>query len=334
MSEDARDLTVLVTGGAGFIGSHLCERLLTDGAKVVCLDNLSTGKMSNLSGIRRQKRFRLVKGDVLDARTVNNAVKGVDAICHLAAKVGVKHYVKHPIEVVRTNVFGTYNLLEACKLSKLKCFLFASTSEVYGRNPDVPLGEQSSRILGSTQIDRWCYSTSKSIDEHLCHSYSEEYGIPLVVLRYFNSYGPRQESSDYGGVVSIFMRRILCNQRPQVHGDGKQTRSFMFISDAIDATLASLLRAAAKGGVFNIGNPVETSILELAKNIIRLAGKEAELKPELIPYGEFYGKSYEDLRRRVPDISRARHLLDFEPRVALKEGLHSTFQWYQKEFTA
>ena len=334
MFADARDLSVLVTGGAGFIGSHLCERLLTDGAKVTCLDNLSSGKLSYLSGIRRKKGFRIIKGDVLDAKTVNRAVKGVDAVCHLAAKVGVKHYVEHPIEVIRTNVFGTYNLLEACRRKRLKRFVFASTSEVYGKNSDVPLSEESSRILGPSRIDRWCYSTSKSIDEHLCHSYRKEYDIPLVILRYFNSYGPRQDSSDYGGVVPIFMRRILNNQAPQVHGDGNQTRSFTFIADAIDATVTSLLRKEAVGEVLNIGNPVETSIMKLANSIIRVAGKEGELKPELMPYNEFYGRSYEDLRRRVPDISRARRLLGFEPRVALKEGLHLTFQWYQKEFTA
>jgi len=331
---DARGLSVLVTGGAGFIGSHLCERLLTDGAKVTCLDNLSSGKLSNLSGVRREKGFRLIKGDVLDAKTVNRAVKGVDAVCHLAARVGVKHYVEHPIEVIRTNVFGTYNLLEACRRKRLKRFVFASTSEVYGKNSDVPLSEESSRILGPSHIDRWCYSTSKSIDEHLCHSYRKEYDIPLVILRYFNSYGPRQDSSDYGGVVSIFMRRILNNQAPQVHGDGNQTRSFTFIADGIDATVTSLLRKEALGEVLNIGNPVETRIMELANSIIRVAGKEGELKPELIPYNEFYGRSYEDLRRRVPDISKARHLLGFEPRVTLREGLDLTYQWYLKESVA
>ena len=334
MLADARDLSVLVTGGAGFIGSHLCERLLTNGAEVTCLDNLSSGKLSNLSGMRRKKRFRLIIGDVLDAETVNGAVKGVDAVCHLAAKVGVKHYIEHPIEVIRTNVFGTYNLLEACRRKKLKRFIFASTSEIYGKNSDVPLSEDSNRVLGPPRIDRWCYSSSKSVDEHLCYSYRKEYDIPLVILRYFNSYGPRQDSSNYGGVVSIFMRRVLNNQAPQVHGDGKQTRSFMFIADAIDGTVASLLQNEAVGEVFNIGNPVETSILGLAESIIRVAGKERELKPELLRYDEFYGQSYEDLRRRAPDISKARRLLGFEPRVALREGLNLTFHWYQKESTA
>jgi UDP-glucose 4-epimerase len=334
LQADAGDLSILVTGGAGFIGSHLCERLLTSGAEVTCLDNLSSGKLRNLSGIRREKRFQLIRGDVLDFKTISKAVKSIDVVCHLAAKVGVKHYVEHPIEVVRTNVFGTHNLLEACRRKKLKRFVFASTSEVYGKNPDVPLKEEFDRILGPPHIDRWCYSTSKSIDEHLCYSYGKEYDIPLTILRYFNTYGPRQESSDYGAVVSIFMRRVLNNQAPQVHGDGKQTRSFMFITDAIDGALLSIVRSDAKGEAFNIGNPVETGILELADSIIRVAGKERELKPELIPYDEFYGRSYEDLKRRVPDISKAKRVLGFEPRVALMNGLHMTYEWYRKESVA
>jgi UDP-glucose 4-epimerase len=334
LQADAADLSVLVTGGAGFIGSHLCERLLTSGAEVTCLDNLSSGRLRYLSAIRREKRFRLIEGDILDPKTVNRALKGVDAVCHLAARVGVKHYVEHPIEVIRTNVFGTHNLLEACRRKKLKRFVFASTSEVYGKNSEMPLNEESDRVLGPPDIDRWCYSTSKSIDEHLCHSYAREYHIPLVVLRYFNTYGPRQESSDYGGVVSIFTRRVLDDQPPQVHGDGKQTRSFMFIDDAIDGTLISIVRSEAEGEAFNIGNPVETTILELAKIIIRVAGKEGELKPEFIPHNEFYGGSYEDLTRRVPGISKAKRVLGFQPRVPLMEGLQMTLEWYRKESTS
>lgn len=331
MSTDLGDLKILVTGGAGFIGSHLCERLTLEGAKVTCLDNMSTGRLSNLSQTRRNKRFQLIRGDILDRTTVKKAIKGVDVIYHLAAKVGVKHYVENPADVIRTNVLGTHNLLEAVKPLNLKRFVFASTSEVYGKNSSMPLSEESDRVLGPPQIDRWCYSTSKSVDEHLCNAYHRQHDLPVVILRYFNSYGPRQDSSDYGGVVSIFMRQVVENQAPRVHGDGRQTRSFTFITDVIGGTISACLRKEAVGEAFNIGNPVEMTILELANSIVRAAGKEGQLQPQLVSYEEFYGRWYEDIRRRVPDISKAKRLLGFEPKVTLGLGLRQTFEWYQAE---
>ena len=332
MPANLADCNVLVTGGAGFIGSHLCERLLASDAKVTCLDNMSTGKLSNLSQARRNINFKVVRGDILDLKTVKKVVRGVDVIYHLAAKVGVKRYVENPSDVIRTNVLGTHNLLEACRPLSIERFVFASTSEIYGKNPSLPLHEGSDRVLGPPQIDRWCYSTSKSVDEHLCNAYYRRYGLPAVILRYFNSYGPRQDSSDYGGVVSIFMRRALANQPPRVHGDGQQTRSFTFISDVIDATVNACLRKEVIGEAVNIGNPIETNILELANTIIRIAQRQRELKPELISYDKFYGQWYEDIRRRVPDISKAKRLLGFTPKVTLEEGLRKTFDWYRQQF--
>jgi UDP-glucose 4-epimerase len=295
---------------------------------------MSSGRISNLSQIKRSRHFRIIRGDVTDYKTVKKAARNVDVICHLAAKVGVKRYVTNPLEVIRTNVLGTHNVLEVCRQTDLSRLVFASTSEIYGKNPNVPLHEESDRLLGSTQIDRWCYSTSKAVDEHLCQSYIRQHGLPIVMLRYFNMYGPRQDSSDYGGVVSIFIRRVLRNEAPEVHGDGQQTRSFGFITDAIDGTLTACLKKECLGEVINIGNPSEISILDLAKMIIKVAGKDSELKPQLIPYESFYGRYYEDLRRRVPDISKARLLLGFEPKVALEEGLRQTYTWYRGKYAS
>lgn len=317
-------MRVLVTGGAGFIGSHLVDELVRKGEDVVVLDNFEKGKQDNLKQNLDKKNFRLIKGDVTKKEDVKKAVKDVDIIYHLAAMVGVKHYVKNPIKVITVNMRGTENLLEAA--GGVKKFLFTSTSEVYGRNTKMPLGEGSERLLGATWVDRWCYSTAKALDEHLCFAYYRERGLPISIVRYFNVYGPRQDTSDYSGVIPIFIRRMLDRKPPQVHGDGKQTRCFTFISDIVEGTI--LAAKMGKGEVFNLGTEKETSILELAKIILKLMG--SNLKPEFIPYEQFYGEFYEDIRRRVPDASKAREKLGWEPKVSLEEGLKKTIEYYSK----
>lgn len=313
-------MRVLVTGGAGFIGSHLVDRLLENGNEVVVLDNLDSGKAENLRQHKNNPNFKFIHGDITNREDVKKAVKDIEVVYHLAAMVGVKHYVAHPKKVILVNVKGTENLLEASE--GVKKFLFTSTSEVYGRNTQIPLRETSDRVLGDTSVDRWCYSTAKALDEHLCFAYYRENGIPISIVRYFNVYGPRADSSDYSGVIPIFIRRILEDKSPQVHGDGKQTRCFTFVKDIVEGTL--LAAEKSTGEVLNLGTEKETSIMELAQTLIRLMG--SKLKPEFIPYEKFYGKHYEDIRRRVPDCSKARKLLGWQPKTSLEEGLKITIE--------
>jgi UDP-glucose 4-epimerase len=274
--------------------------------------------------------FEFVKGDLLNFDDVIRAVTDVDIIYHLGAIVGVKHYVEDPLKVIEVNVLGTHNLLEAARRKDVSNLIFASTSEVYGKNINMPLKEDAERILGATCTDRWCYSTSKALDEHTCYAYHRQHGLKTVVLRYFNAYGPKQECSDYGGVVPVFIRQILTDQPPQVHGDGKQTRAFTYIDDIVNGTILAAEKEAAIGKTFNLGSNQETSIIELANLIIQLAGKEKRLKPIFVPHEEFYGPFYEDVKRRVPDITRARKILGYKTRIHLEEGLLRTIQWYEQ----
>ncbi|MEM3466517.1 MAG: NAD-dependent epimerase/dehydratase family protein, partial [Candidatus Jordarchaeales archaeon] len=227
---------VLVTGGAGFIGSHLVDWLIRDN-DVVVLDNFSSGKMSNIQHHLGSDGFTLIRGDILDREVVREALRDVDVVIHQAAVVGVKKYVENPLNVLTTNVFGTHNLIEESLRRGVERFVFASTSEVYGKSEKIPLKESGDRVLGATNIARWCYSTSKAVDEHFLFAYNESYSFPMVILRYFNVYGPRQETSDYSGVIPIFIRRILRGEPPLIHGDGEQTRAFTYISDAVEATV-------------------------------------------------------------------------------------------------
>lgn len=323
-------MIALVTGGAGFIGSHLCERLIKTGVHVRCFDNLWKGRLDNVAEIMDKQNFEFIKGDLLNFDEVMKAFTDVDIIYHLGAVVGVKHYVENPLKVIEVNVLGTRNVLEAARRRDVRKLIFASSSEVYGKNVNIPLKEEDDRILGPTSVDRWCYATSKALDEHAYYAYHRQYGLKTVILRYFNAYGPRQECSDYGAVVSIFIRRALNNQPSQVHGDGKQTRAFTYVDDIINGTILASEKESAVGEAFNIGSELEISILELANLIIKLAGKEGRLKSIFIPYGEFYGPSYEDIRRRMSDISKARRILGYEPKTTLEEGLRGTIKWYEQ----
>jgi UDP-glucose 4-epimerase len=316
---------ILVTGGAGYIGSNLVDALV-DGNRVTVLDNLSTGKIDNIKHNMKRKDFRFLKGDVANPETLKKAAGKCDIIVHEAAVVGVKHYVEDPLKVLLVNSSGMENVLEVARRIDAKV-VFASTSEVYGKSEKLPLSEDGDRLLGPTAIDRWCYSTSKAFDEHLCFGYYKRYSLPVAILRYFNSYGPRADGSEYSGVIPIFINRVLRNKSPQVHGDGKQTRCFTYISDTVEGTLRAMDEKRAAGEVINIGIDIETSILKLAEMVIRACGKR--MKPQFIPYESFYGKSYEDIRRRVPARSKAKKLLDWEPKVSLEEGLMRTIAWYR-----
>lgn len=311
-------MRILVTGGAGFIGSHLVDKLVGGGHDVRVLDDFSSGNADNLKRYQGKKNFQIIKGTITSSEDVKKAVKDVELVYHLAAVVGVKHYVKDPMNVIKVNIKGTENLLEAA--SGVKKFLFTSTSEVYGRNTQLPLKEDTDRVLGATWIDRWCYSTAKAVDEHLCFAYHRQRGLPVAIVRYFNVYGPRADTSDYSGVIPIFIRRILENKPPEVHGDGKQTRCFTYVDDIVDGTI--LAAENVNGEVFNLGTDKETSIMQLAQLLLRIMG--SRLNPVLVPYEKFYGKYYEDIQRRVPDYSKAKKQLGWEPKTTLEDGLRKT----------
>lgn len=318
-------MKALVTGGAGFIGSHLVDLLVSKGQAVVVLDDLSRGRMEYLDGSIGKIRF--IKGDIRDKEKVGEALEGVEVVYHLAAVVGVKYYVVDPMSVLKVNVEGTSALLEACLNSKVERFVFASTSEVYGKNPKQPFVEgKSDRVLGPTSVDRWCYSTSKALDEHSCFAYHRKCGLPTTVLRYFNAYGPRADGSEYGGVVPIFIRQVLSGKRPTVFGTGRQSRCFTYVEDMVEATFLAAGEKGAVGEVFNIGTTQEIAIEKLAAKIVKACGSSA--KPIKVPYVKAYGKHYEDIPRRVPSIAKAKRILGWEPRTKLDEGLKKTIGWY------
>lgn len=319
-------MKALVTGGAGFIGSHLVDRLVAEGYRVTVLDDFSTGRRANLAQHLEGGPVNLYERSVEDPRVVEEAVKDCDLVFHLAARVGVKYYVENPLEVIRVNVRGTEAVLEAAYRRGVRVVL-ASTSEVYGKSKAMPLKEDGDRLLGSTTVDRWCYATSKALDEHLCFAYSR-LGLPVVILRYFNIYGPRARGDAYGGVVSRFISQALGGSPLTVFGDGRQTRCFTYIDDAVEGTFRAALSPRATGQVINLGGGAEITINQLARQVRDLAGSPSPIVYR--PYTHFYGVSYEDTRRRVPDVTRAYRLLGFRARIPLSEGLRRTLDWARK----
>lgn len=314
---------ILVTGAAGFIGSHLSERFVQEGYQVIGLDNLSYGSLQNLASVLGHSQFEFVQGDVRDFKLLLEIGRRVDAVVHLAA-YKIPRY-GNALETLDVNVKGIENVLKISQIGK--CWvIFASTSDVYGKNPSLPYSESSDFYMGSPQIQRWSYAISKILGEHLCFIYRKEHGVPMTILRYFGSYGPRQNLTWWGGPQSIFIDCALKNKGLPIHGDGLQTRSFTYIQDTIEGTLRALEREEAIGKVFNIGNSEEMTILELGRKIWKFVrGSEAPLI-EFVPYRQFPGR-YEDVRRRVPDIQLAREVLGFTPRTSVDDGLIPTIEW-------
>ncbi|MBM4433661.1 MAG: NAD-dependent epimerase/dehydratase family protein [Chloroflexi bacterium] len=319
---------VLVTGGAGYIGSHIVDRLVERGDEVTVLDDFSTGSERNLSQHAGEARLRTVRGDVLDAEIVDRLVSSHPLVFHLAAAVGVRHIVERPLESVLTNVRGTENVLASAHRAGARVLL-ASTSEIYGRSEAVPFREEGDRVLGPTWVHRWSYSTAKAIDEHLAFAYAER-GLRVSVVRYFNSYGPRIDERGYGSVIARFAGQALAGVPITVHGDGRQTRSFTFVSDTVRGTILAAERDEAVGGVFNIGSAREVSIGELAQRI--RDGLRSASPIELVPYESYYPKGFQDTRRRLPDVARAREVLGFEATVPLEEGLERTLAWCREHY--
>jgi UDP-glucose 4-epimerase len=313
----------MITGVAGFLGSHLADLLLSRGYDVVGVDNLSQGSLNNLAEARQHARFAFHTIDVRDLEALRRAGEGIDAVAHLAA-FKIPRY-GNAIDTLLINSEGSRNVLQVAVENQAR-FLLASTSDVYGKNPAIPFSEESDSVLGSSKVARWSYAVSKLFDEHLALAYSDTYGIPVNIVRIFGSYGPRQNLTWWGGPQSVFISAILAGESIPIHGDGRQTRSFTYVSDTV-AGLAAVLESPIHGEIFNIGATVEITIADLARLIHQLSGIEHPLRLDFIPYNEISGKRYEDVRRRVPDTTKAKTLLGFEARVALREGLERTIAW-------
>lgn len=307
----------LVTGGAGFIGSSLAERLVERGDDVIILDNLSTGSASNLRTLEAAERCKIVHGSVLDKLLVEELVAESDVVVHLAAAVGVRLIVEQPLKSLITNIRGAEVILDAAWKRNAKT-LMTSTSEIYGKNSDSSLSELSDRVLGAPSVARWAYSTSKAVDEILALAYQRERGLPTVVARLFNTVGPRQ-TGRYGMVLPQLISQAIAGDDLTVFGDGTQTRCFCYIDDVVEALVGLLDDERAVGSIFNIGNPEEISIADLARRIIDKTDSSSEVR--LIPYEEAYEEGFEDMVRRVPDITKISDALGWTPKMQLDEIL-------------
>lgn len=308
-------MRTVITGGAGFIGSHLTEHLLGEGHIVTVLDDFSTGSRANLAAAAKDPRFHLVEGSVLDRDLVHDVIAGADRVFHLAAAVGVRRILEQPLHGLRVNINGTENVLDAA-LQAGAVMVLASTSEVYGKNAADNLSEDADRILGSTLTARWTYAAAKGIDECFARAYWSELRLKVSIARLFNTVGPRQ-SGRYGMVVPSLVGQALRGEPLTVFGDGRQTRCFTYVADIVPALARLAEEPAAYGQAFNLGRPREVSILELAARIVELLGSTSEIT--LVPYERAYGHGYEDMRRRVPDISRAGELFGFRPATDLDD---------------
>jgi len=310
-------MNYLVTGGAGFIGSHLCEYLAGKGHRVTVLDDLSTGSRDNLSRLQKNPEFQLVVDSVLNRPAVEELVREADVIFHLAAAVGVRTVIERSLHSLKTNIDGTANVLEAASSSSRKV-IFASTSEVYGKNENIPFAEENDIVLGATAIRRWGYACSKALDEFLALAYFTEQKVPVVIVRLFNTIGPRQ-TGRYGMVVPRFIGQALAGRPITIYGDGRQTRCFTYVSDVVDALYLLSGKNSVAGCVFNIGTREEISILQLAekvKALCRSNSRITHISPEKV-----YLEGFEDMRRRVPDLTRVEKAIGYRPGVTLDEAL-------------
>jgi UDP-glucose 4-epimerase len=310
---------VLITGGAGFIGSHLAERLLRQGDRVTVLDDLSTGRAENLAAVRSEKNFQFVRGSVEEASTINLLVSQCEVVYHLASAVGVQLILDEPVRTIRTTIHGTEVVLEAAHRFG-RPTLITSSSEVYGKGTRVPFSEEDDVVMGPTRHNRWCYAYSKAIDEFLGLAYHRQFGLPVVIVRLFNTVGPRQVGM-YGMVLPRFVAAALAGKPLQVYGSGEQTRCFCHVSDVADALVKLMQTPAAVGNVFNLGSDQEVSINTLARRVIEVAGSASRV--EHLTYQQAYGQPFDDMARRVPNLARVREAIGFAPRLGLEEIIRS-----------
>ncbi len=308
-------MKALITGGAGFIGSHLADLLLSQGHSVIALDNLSTGQHKNVEHLLNRTDFEFVLGSILNADLVDDCVSRSDVVFHLAAAVGVELIVERPLESLATNIRGSEIVFEKAHKHGAK-ILVTSTSEIYGKNTSDRLGEEDDRILGSPLKSRWSYSEAKAIEEILAYTYYKQKGLHSVIVRLFNTVGPRQ-TGHYGMVIPRFVSQAVRGEAVTVYGDGSQTRCFCYVGDVVKALLALVEHPEAVGRVFNIGGQGEVSIEALAQRVIDLAGSDSKIR--YVPYEEAYEEGFEDMQRRVPDTTRAREIIGFEPSAGLDE---------------
>ena len=319
-------MRVLITGGAGFVGSHLSEALLDRGDEVFILDNLSTGSIDNVIHLKSNPRFHYTIDTVSNEPVVAELIDRCDKVVHLAAAVGVKLIVEQPVHTIETNVHGTEVVLKHANKKK-KLVLIASTSEVYGKSVDVPFREDADLVLGPTEKHRWAYACSKMIDEFLALAYWKERKLPVIVVRLFNTVGERQ-TGQYGMVIPSLVRQALAGQPITVFGDGTQSRSFTYVGDVVKAMVALLDEPRAVGQVFNIGNGKEITIRALAEKIKQMAGSSSEIV--MIPYDKAYEAGFEDMPRRVPDIGRIQSLVGYRPTVELDETLRRVIEHFRQ----
>ncbi len=315
-------MKALITGGAGFIGSHLCDQLLARGDRVIALDNLSTGRHSNIEHLLGRNDFEFVLGSILNADLMDDLMARADAVFHLAAAVGVHLIVEKPLESLATNIRGSEIVFEKAHKYGTKV-LVASTSEIYGKNTSDRLGEEDDRILGSPLKSRWSYSEAKAIDEILAYTYWKEKGLDTVIVRLFNTVGPRQ-TGHYGMVIPRFVNQAIRGEPVTVYGDGSQTRCFCYVGDVVEAMMELADHPEAYGKVFNIGGTEEISIENLARLVIDIAGGSSKIR--YLSYEDAYEEGFEDMQRRVPDITRARNLIGFEPSLKLPQIIERVVQ--------
>ena len=317
----------LVTGGAGFIGSHLTERLLELGHEVVVLDNLSTGRQENLDHVKDHPRLTIRNGSITDPVLLGESCVGVDVIYHLAAAVGVKLVADDPVRTIETNIYPTEVLLRSAAAAKQRVFL-ASTSEVYGKNPKERWTEEDDLHFGPTSRPRWAYGCSKAIDEFLALAYHRKFGLPVVIGRFFNVVGPRQVGH-YGMVIPRFVEQALKGGPIVVYDDGEQVRCFAHVKEVVNSIIQLVETPAAQGSVYNIGSDYPVSIRELAQEIIRRT--DPQIKIEYLAYRDAYGDDFEDVRRRVPDVSRLSSTIGYSPSMKLGQILDDIIQWKREQ---
>ena len=313
-----KPIKALITGGAGFIGSHLSEELLNRGYQVSVIDNMSTGSLTNVEQLAKDPKFQLIETTIHDEKTLDMAVKDCDVIFHLAAAVGVHLIVEDPVKVIETNILGTHSILKTANVYRKK-ILIASTSEIYGKGVKSPFSEYDDRVLGPTTTSRWSYAASKAVDEFLALAYYKQLNLPIVIFRLFNTVGPRQ-TGKYGMVLPRFVESIISGKPPQVYGNGTQTRCFCDVRDAVNAIIRLADTETAIGDVFNIGSEQEISIIQLARLVNKVLGGPT-YEPELIPYDIAYSSGFEDMLKRQPDTSKIRDLTGWIPKRTLESTI-------------